>query len=390
MDVTNSRRIPLYQHIFDTIKGRIGSNAYPPGSYMPSERELCEEFKVHRITIRKSLDMLMEEGLVKKYAGKGTLVSDTPKPDKLRQNKNASPLSGQKYIVFVLCSDELKRDRFTEPFQSGLFYHLERRCAKLGYHLIYKTATKNDHIADIITGLDVSYVIFSSHTFEHLLTETFGLHIPALIVNHQYPQFISIQCDNFSAAKELVSYLIAAGHRRIAVLTGPQNYDTSRERLSGWKSALREHSLNYKHMLLYEGDWSFGSGYAAGKKIADLPKNERPDAVFAFNDESAFGVIKALQESGVSVPRDISVAGFDDIAACAQINPALSTVHVDISTIATAIIQQLYFALQVSNKTPVIHIRVPARLVIRDSIANRRLSNRAKKKEAEIAAERTG
>jgi LacI family transcriptional regulator len=136
MNITNTSRIPLYQHVFDTIKARIVSNAYPPGNYIPSERELCEEFKVHRITVRKSLAMLMEEGLVEKHAGKGTLVSDTLKTDKPRQSKTASAVSGQKYIVFMLCVDELKRDRFTEPFQSGLFYHLERRCAKLGYHLI--------------------------------------------------------------------------------------------------------------------------------------------------------------------------------------------------------------------------------------------------------------
>jgi LacI family repressor for deo operon, udp, cdd, tsx, nupC, and nupG len=343
------------------------SGVYPQNSYLPSEHEMCGEFKVHRITVRKALELLNVEGLIEKQPGKGTLVRE-----KNALSRPYGSNSEQKHVVFVLCTGELRDDRFTELFQSGLFYYLERRCAEVGYHLLYKTASESDHISELIKGLNIAYFIFSSYVFEHLLGEVSDLHIPALIVNHQEPRFTSVRSDDFSAAEELVTYFITTGHRRIAVLTGPQSYVTSRDRLAGWKSALHSHSIHYKTMPIYEGDWSFSSGYAAGKKILQLSEQERPDGVFAFNDESAIGMMKALQEGGLSIPENISIAGFDDISMCTMVNPALTTIRVDIETMAVAVIQQLYFTMQVSDHIPVLHIKVPTWLVVRDSVADRR------------------
>jgi LacI family transcriptional regulator len=387
MDGASFLRVPLYQRVFNTLKERISSGLYAPGFFIPSERELCGEFGVHRVTVRKSLDMLVADALVEKLAGRGTRVRE-PRADAAGEGEagaaqeaspaadNAGTLPGpppeQKYIVFILCADALRRDRFTEPFQAGLFYHLERRSAQLGYHLIYKTVNSCGCIADIVKSVKASGIIFSSLVFDCLLEEAHALGVPSLIVNHNDPRFTSIQCDNFASAREMTSYLIATGHRSIAVLTGRANYETSRERLAGFRASLRKHSLDYAHMPVYEGDWTFDCGYETGKKIAALGKKKRPGAVFAFNDESAFGLIKALQEKGVAVPGEISVAGFDDTPACSRTSPALSTVHVDIETMATAVIQQLYFALELSMKIEPVIIRVPARLVIRDSIKKRK------------------
>jgi DNA-binding LacI/PurR family transcriptional regulator len=275
-------------------------------------------------------------------------------------------------VVFVLCATDQGGDRFAEPFQSGLFYYLERCCADVGYHLIYKTATARDHIADIIGGIDVSYLVFSSYVFGHYLTEAEELGIPLLFANHRHPEYTSVESDDLNASRKLIDYFIEQGHRRIAVITGPQDYCTSRDRLAGWEAALRNHAIPCEGMPVFEGDWSFNSGYEAGKKIAALPKPDWPDGIFAFNDEMALGVIRALQEEGVSIPREISVAGYDDIAVCTKVIPTLTTVHVDIAAMAAAIIQQLYFNLREGGRAPVIQIRVPTCLVIRDSVADRR------------------
>jgi DNA-binding LacI/PurR family transcriptional regulator len=342
---------------------------------------MCDEFKVQRITVRKALELLRAEGLIEKQPGKGTLVRE-----KNVLSWRHGAISGQKQVLFILCSSELRDDRFTELFQSGLFYYLERRCAEVGYQLLYKTASCSDHISELIKGLSITYFIFSSYVFEHLLVEVSELRIPALIVNHQDPRFTSVRSDDFSAAVELVTCFLTTNHHRIAVLTGPQSYVTSRDRLAGWKSALQSHAINDKAMPIYEGDWSFSSGYRAGKKILQLPEPERPDGVFAFNDESAIGMMRALQEGGLSIPGDISIAGFDDIAMCTMVNPALTTIRVDIETMAVAVIQQLFFTLQLAGHIPVIHIKVPSWLIVRDSVADRRESCR---KEVSNAAEET-
>jgi DNA-binding LacI/PurR family transcriptional regulator len=354
-------------NIFDTVKGRIASGEYPGDHFLPSERELCEEFKVNRVTVRRSLDMLIADGIVEKQAGKGTLVLDRAKPPKV-----APSSSGQKYILYMFGIDVLEKDRrITSPIHSGLFEPLERKCSRFGYHLIFKTVTVEDHIPDLIRGLDLSYLIFVSQSFSHFIAEAGKLNLPILTVHHQYPQFTSVRSDDFSSSQELIEYFIATGHRRISVLTGPEEAQGSQERYSAWESVMRKHGINYKDLPQYAGDWTFNSGLKAGEQIAALPKKERPDAVFAFNDSSAIGLIKALQERGISVPGDISVAGFDNSEDCIRVKPTLSTINMDFETTATAIFQQLYYFLQLSGTVPVIHIRIPTRLIIRESIIDR-------------------
>ena len=184
MDNAGFLRVPLYQRVFNTVKERISSGLYAPGFFIPSERELCEEFGVHRVTVRKSLDMLAQEGLVEKLAGRGTRVRESLAAAHAAQSAvqgaaqgpaqgaaqagecvpapSAALSSAQKYIVFILCADASRRDRFTEPFQAGLFYHLERRSAQFGYHLIYKTVNSGGRIADIVKSVKASGVVFSS------------------------------------------------------------------------------------------------------------------------------------------------------------------------------------------------------------------------------------
>ena len=357
----DAKRIPLYQQAYQTLKERIISGAYPDGTYLPSERELCEEFSLNRITLRKSLELLAEQGMIKKQAGKGTLV--LPCCEEALNYDTAET----KYIAFALCTDDQSRDRFSEPFQSGLFYYLERECSGLGYHLLYKTVTPSDHIQSMLQGIHISYIIFSSQVRPELLDEAYTLGIPALIVNNHDDRFTSVQIDNFSGARMITQYLIDSGHKKIAVLTGPDTYTTSMQRLSGWKAALKSGGLSPKQMLVIKGDWDFSSGYDAGKQIAQLPAVSRPDAVFAFNDDMAMGIMKALLESNISVPSDISLVGFDDVPACVQVSPALTTVHVDLHAIATAIIQQLFYTFRQKGKVPPLSITVPVSIIIRDS-----------------------
>jgi DNA-binding LacI/PurR family transcriptional regulator len=309
--------------------------------------------------------------LAEKQAGRGTLVLSGRKP----------VLSGHRFIVFMLCAGEGGADRFNEPFQAKLFFHLERRCADMGYHLIYKTAGPGDHAADVIRGLDVSCLVFSSYLFDHLLTQAAEMRIPVLVANNYHPKYSSVQSDDYNAARELAEHFIATGHRRIGVITGPEEFITSRERFRGCLAALGDHSFNVKDMPVFEGDWTFSSGFEAGNRIARLSGPRRPDGIFAFNDEMAMGAIQAFRLQGIEVPGDISVAGFDDIEAGDKAVPALTTVHVDIPTMAAVLSHQLYITLELPGEKPVVQIRVPVSPVIRDTVADRR----GRTQEAEFA-----
>ena len=136
----------------------------------------------------------------------------------------------------------------------------------------------------------------------------------------------TIDIDNRAAAKAMVAHLIDLGHRRIGCVTNaPVSYTASAERLAGYREALRCQGVAPDECLVREGNFSSESGYEAMRSVLDGPGNP-PSAVFVASDTVAFGAMKAIRERNLSIPSDISVAGFDDIPLAAYATPPLTTV----------------------------------------------------------------
>ncbi len=131
--------------------------------------------------------------------------------------------------------------------------------------------------------------------------------------------------DEPQAAREMMANLLALGHRRIAHIIGHHAHGASGWRLAGYRDALSTMGLAYDPDLVVEGDFSFDSGVAAARKLFSLART--PTAVFAANDDMAAGVIWAAGEHGLSVPRELSVCGFDDTPISRQTWPRLTTIH---------------------------------------------------------------
>ncbi|MEU6103699.1 LacI family DNA-binding transcriptional regulator [Streptomyces flaveolus] len=124
-------------------------------------------------------------------------------------------------------------------------------------------------------------------------------------------------------------HLIELGHTEIRHVTGPERWWATRDRADGWRAALTDAGLPVTGPV--EGDWSCESGYAAGLRLAE---DTAMTAVFVANDEMAIGLIRALHDSGLRVPGDVSVVGMDDIPAARFLNPALTTVVQDLDAMA--------------------------------------------------------
>lgn len=137
----------------------------------------------------------------------------------------------------------------------------------------------------------------------------------------------SISIANQSGASAVVRHLVGLGHRRVATITGPERNADARQRLEGFRAALRASGIRVPSAYEIPGDFTEPSGYAAVAGLLAL--EPRPTAVFAANDYMAIGVLGALSDAGVRVPEDIAVVGFDDIAMARYLNPSLTTVHVD-------------------------------------------------------------
>ena len=160
-------------------------------------------------------------------------------------------------------------------------------------------------------------------------------------------------------------HLAGLGHRRIALVKGPPNNYDARERLRAYRDATRALSIERSKDLEIDGDFTEDAGHRAGERVAAL--EPRPTAIFATNDAMAIGVLSALHEAGLDIPREIAVAGFDDIPVCRFMSPPLTSVHVKIPELGGRAIERLIHAIESKNTHRRRHERLPTTLVVRSS-----------------------
>lgn len=165
--------------------------------------------------------------------------------------------------------------------------------------------------------------------------------LPMVILNSSDDQHDAITIDNFGGAQAMMRHLMGLGHTRIAFIKGPPRNVDARERLRGYRHALRRAAGGPLEAIELEGDFSVEAGTEAARRILSQ-KNKRPTAVFAANDSMAVGAISTLMESGLHVPDDVAVVGFDDIPIVRYITPALTTVRIDIAEMGRSAFSLLF------------------------------------------------
>ena len=131
--------------------------------------------------------------------------------------------------------------------------------------------------------------------------------------------------DNYQAAYHATKFLIEAGHREIAHITGIRNQPDSQSRLDGYRQALLDHGLKYEEDLVYEGNFDGSSGVMGVESL--LMRGRNFTAIFASNDMTAYGARLGLHRRGIRVPEEVSIIGFDDQAESAFMTPPLTTVR---------------------------------------------------------------
>jgi LacI family transcriptional regulator len=136
----------------------------------------------------------------------------------------------------------------------------------------------------------------------------------------------TIMPENAAGAADLARALVALGHRSFAVLAGPRDLLTARDRVAGFRAGLNAWSVDLEPRWVIEGAFTRDGGYEAMSAIL-AAGSPRPHCVFAVNDVMAVGALARLRSAGVSVPADIAVAGFDDILTLRDVYPPLTTVR---------------------------------------------------------------
>jgi LacI family transcriptional regulator len=165
--------------------------------------------------------------------------------------------------------------------------------------------SENDQLADLCRELGCRYVRMGSAQLDT-------------------PQHVVASNDR-EAVAEATRYLIAQGHRRIGLITGPHGFRSSRERRQGFEDALQEAGIKLPRSLIADGNYTFESGIAATQSLLDV--SPRPTAIFASNDDMAAGVLLAARQRGLAVPEQLSIVGFDDQPLASRLWPPMTTVH---------------------------------------------------------------
>jgi DNA-binding LacI/PurR family transcriptional regulator len=154
-----------------------------------------------------------------------------------------------------------------------------------------------------------------------------------------HPFVDNVMIDEAKAVEEAVSYLIDQGHRRIGTIAGPQTMWTGRLRKQGYTNALQAHDISIEEELICEADYKRGYGAQAMQELMALP--EPPTAVFAANDILAIDALLYAVDSGLSVPDDVAIVGFDDLPEATIVRPRLTTVRKDVNLLATSAVQMM-------------------------------------------------
>ena len=175
------------------------------------------------------------------------------------------------------------------------------------------------------------------------LAERYQQGLPVVMIDDQKkPANVPwVGIDNTASAYNATRYLLELGHRRIAYLQGPQDYACVMERYQGYLQALREAGLSEDPTLVLQGRFDIPSGRECAETLFTGEKATWPDAIFASNDQMAYGLLEIAEQRGIRVPEDVSLIGFDDNVLSAHLRPPLTTVRQPFSQMGYTAMQLL-------------------------------------------------
>lgn len=173
-----------------------------------------------------------------------------------------------------------------------------------------------------------------------------------------------IMTNNVEGAYAAVEHLVQHGHRRVAFIGGPADSPDSKARFEGYRQALQVYDLPFLPRLVERGDFLQSGGYLAMNRLLD--QTDTPSAVFAANDEMAFGAIDAIQDRRLKIPDDIAIIGFDDIQMASFARPPLTTVRQPMRDLGVVAVRQLLRRISTPDAQPET-VHLPTQLTVRQT-----------------------
>jgi DNA-binding LacI/PurR family transcriptional regulator len=246
---------------------------------------------------------------------------------------------------------------------------IEVAAREAGYRLTM-TNSQSDEYASITASLDYllsqsidALVVIAPHVRVFEAIQELSISVPFVTIESTGRDIgHSLSVDQFAGAQLATRHLVDLGHEDILHIAGPQNWIEAEARMQGYLRTLDDADLRTRAPIL--GDWSAAFGYYAGLELLRIRDFT---AVFAGNDQMALGFIHACRESGLDVPGDVSVVGFDDLPEAAHFLPPLTTVRQNFAEIGRRAISILLAELRGDEDAD--HSMVAPELIVRESTA---------------------
>lgn len=354
--------VPLYKKVYLDMKEKILNQTVAPGDKLPCERELCEQYGVKRVTIRKALELLAQEELIVKRMGLGSFVTSGS------ENATEGAPDSAATILFIMRRNANDIYNNTSSCNTRMFFEMERICRRNGYLLSYVALEEGASVMEIAKEHPFSGVFLVSSYLESAISDLESMTMPAVLLNHRDPRLLSVMPDNHDMLRLVIGYLAEMKHTRIAYVDGMPDSCNAQERWEAFRFAMYERNLPVDPKLYFVGNWTYDGGRQAARRL--LESSPLPTAVFAASDMMAAGVMEELRSAGLRIPEDISIVGYDNLDIDVLLSPPLSSATIDFRNMCEVAFEHLKTVIEKGNRD-MDHfiIRMPASLIRRESVA---------------------
>ncbi|MBN2658967.1 MAG: GntR family transcriptional regulator [Spirochaetales bacterium] len=316
--------LPLYEQLADVLRSKIKTGEIKENEKIEPEVDIADKLKVSRGTVRQALDILVNEGLLKRIQGKGTFVTKA-------YTSKTSQLIG--VLVPYL------QDPFVLDIIRGIESHLHQN----GYGMLLGHSEGDPAIEESqlkrmrdeqVLGI-ILFPIDESNNTVHI-TEIIPENLPVVVLDRKLSTIKSdfVGANNHQGAFDIVSYLLGKGHKRICCVTTKSRPSSVNERIKGYEDAMKNSGLF--PLVAIEVEHKPGQETQSIPQYEDeeleiirriMSMDDHPTAIFCINDFLAIGVIQFLKKNGYEIPDDVAVAGFDNIQSASLPFVELSTVQ---------------------------------------------------------------
>lgn len=212
---------------------------------------------------------------------------------------------------------------------------------------VYRRVIRGRHVDGVVVG--------SSLVTDPLVERLHAERFPMIVVGHYpaHPDVSFVDIENRVGVQTAVRHLVEHGCRRIATISGQSHIVHAIDRTSGYVDALQEAGIEPDPLLVREGTFTEGGGYRAMRTLLDATSENPPDGLFVASDAMAVGARRALDESGLRVPHDIKVIGFDGLDKYEVSWPSLSTVRQPVTEHGAAAVAALQTRIEHPNDPPI-------------------------------------